>query len=468
MGILEISSTLTLKLMARFLPDEWIKEIKAVVYLHSTAQRSETVIIVDDDDEEDVAPEMEFAAHISQRSEGNAQQNVNLDGKSSGLPQMKQAKTNMEMNLECHLCTGNKIATSFHSLDDLQAHLFSKHHDGSSDVFQFVCHKCDYKFGTEYRLLRHEQNCGRDSRNEEDMEKIRYKLQMYELLDSTIKYNMTKHQISGAQPANPYNILTSETREASQAQCQTQSLGIGSILRQNMPGPTSENVSAANVQSGSAVESNLGNQSLQGTVPSSSQVQGSVTDSTAQKPWHKSHGLATFDKPDQNCSNNSATNTQFNVKTEPEDVDTAEAEVLGIVELRKRKALSKPAEQISQRSEGNAQQNVNLEGKSSGLPQMKQIKTNMQGTHTICGHRFIVHTETPTQSMKDKIRPNLSQNMAGPSTENVSAANVQSDPPAESNIGNQSPRATASSLSEDKIELSASKVHRSIDSNQLL
>ncbi|KAI1704308.1 hypothetical protein DdX_14304 [Ditylenchus destructor] len=73
--------------------------------------------------------------------------------------------------------------------------------------------------------------------------------------------------------------------------------GIGSILRQNMPGPTSENVSAANVQSGSAVESNLGNQSLQGTVPSSSQVQGSVTDSTAQKPWHKSHGLATFDKP---------------------------------------------------------------------------------------------------------------------------------------------------------------------------
>ncbi|KAI1692004.1 hypothetical protein DdX_21495 [Ditylenchus destructor] len=73
--------------------------------------------------------------------------------------------------------------------------------------------------------------------------------------------------------------------------------GIGSILRQNMPGPTSENVSAANVQSGSAVESNLGNQSLQGTVPSSSQVQGSVTDSTAQKPWHKSHGLASFDKP---------------------------------------------------------------------------------------------------------------------------------------------------------------------------
>ncbi|KAI1705309.1 hypothetical protein Ddc_15779 [Ditylenchus destructor] len=106
------------------------------------------------------------------------------------------------MNLECQVCTGNKIATSFYSLDDLQAHLFINHHDGPLDVFQFVCHKCEFKFGTEYRLLKHEEKCGMESRSEDDMEKIRYKLQMYELLEVTLKYNMTKHQISGARP-NP-------------------------------------------------------------------------------------------------------------------------------------------------------------------------------------------------------------------------------------------------------------------------
>ncbi|KAI1695008.1 hypothetical protein DdX_19815 [Ditylenchus destructor] len=91
------------------------------------------------------------------------------------------------MILECHVCTGNKIETSFNSLDDLQAHLFRYHHDGHLDVFLFVCHRCDYKFGTEYRLLRHEEKCGRVSRSEEDMEKIRYKLQMYEMLEESIK-----------------------------------------------------------------------------------------------------------------------------------------------------------------------------------------------------------------------------------------------------------------------------------------
>ncbi|KAI1705313.1 hypothetical protein Ddc_15783 [Ditylenchus destructor] len=57
------------------------------------------------------------------------------------------------------------------------------------------------------------------------MEKIRYKLQMYELLEESLKYNMTKHQTSSVPPANPPNIETSETRESPQTQCQTESCG---------------------------------------------------------------------------------------------------------------------------------------------------------------------------------------------------------------------------------------------------
>ncbi|KAI1705310.1 hypothetical protein Ddc_15780 [Ditylenchus destructor] len=79
---------------------------------------------------------------------------------------------------------------------------------------------------------------------------------------------------------------------------------------------------------------------------------------------------------DQNCSKNSATNTQSNIKTEPEDVDTSEVEVLGSVEIRKRKAPSKSAEHITHRSGGNAQQNVNSEGESN-MRQTKQAKINL-------------------------------------------------------------------------------------------
>ncbi|KAI1695010.1 hypothetical protein DdX_19817 [Ditylenchus destructor] len=189
------------------------------------------------------------------------------------------------MNLECHVCTGNKIATSFHSLDDIQAHLFSNHLDGPLDVFQFVCQNCEFKFATEYRLLRHEQTCGRESRSEEDMEKIRYKLQMYEMLEESLKYNMTKHQISGVQKNSKKNG-SAETAGASP-----------SVI-------TNESTD------------NLGNLR---TVKAEVQ--------------------------DQICT---ATNTQSNVKTEPEDVDTSEVEVLGTVEKRKRKAPSKSAEHISQ------------------------------------------------------------------------------------------------------------------------
>ncbi|KAI1693374.1 hypothetical protein DdX_20702 [Ditylenchus destructor] len=257
------------------------------------------------------------------------------------------------MNLECHVCTGNKIATSFHSLDDIQAHLFRNHHDGSSDMFQFVCQNCEFKFATEYRLLRHEQTCGREFRSEEDMEKIRYKLQMYELLEATIKYNMTKHQISGARPANPSNILTSETREGSQIQCETESSGtkrIKSDTLESLENTVTNSRRKNNEKNGPSVVSNESAERL-----------GSLRTVKAEAQ-------------DRNCSNTSATNTQSNVKTEPEDVDTSEVEVLGTVEIRKRKASSKSAEHISHRSGGIAQQNVQSTGEISNLRLMEEAK----------------------------------------------------------------------------------------------
>ncbi|KAI1692503.1 hypothetical protein DdX_21221 [Ditylenchus destructor] len=73
-------------------------------------------------------------------------------------------------------------------------------------------------------------------------------------------------------------------------------------------------------------------------------------------------------------------------------------------------------------------------------------KCIQQRTHKISGQDFLVHRSKPSEGMRKKLRAN--QNMPGPSTENVSAANVQSDPPAESNLGNQMPQATASSSSQ--------------------
>ncbi|KAI1692247.1 hypothetical protein DdX_21359 [Ditylenchus destructor] len=198
--------------------------------------------------------------------------------------------------------------------------VYNNHHDGSSDVFQFVCQSCEFKFATEYRLLRHEQTCGRESRSEKDMEEIRYKLQMYEMLEESLKYNMTKHQMSGVQKNSGKNG-TAETAGASPSVITNESTDTLGNLR---------------------------------TVKAEVQ--------------------------DQVCS---ATNTQFNVKTEPEDVDASEVEVLGTVEIRKRKAPSKSAEHISQRPEGNVQRNVKVEGESSGLPQMKQAKTNMNRSRVV-------------------------------------------------------------------------------------
>ncbi|KAI1710878.1 hypothetical protein Ddc_13211 [Ditylenchus destructor] len=78
-------------------------------------------------------------------------------------------------------------------------------------------------------------------------------------------------------------------------------------------------------------------------------------------------------------------------------------------------------------------------------------KCIQQRTHRICGRDFVVRKEKPTQGMKDKIRANLRQNMSGPPSGNLSAANVQSNPPVESNVGNESPQSTASSSSEGSI-----------------
>ncbi|KAI1701150.1 hypothetical protein Ddc_17751 [Ditylenchus destructor] len=257
------------------------------------------------------------------------------------------------MNLECQVCTGNKIATSFHNLDDLQAHFFGNHLEEPLDVFQFVCHNCEFKFATEYRLLRHEQTCGRQSRCEEDMEKIRYKVQMYELLEESLKYNMTKHQTtSSVPPANPSNIETSDTRESPETQWQTESLGVKRI-KFEIP------ESRENPVSNARQENSGGNGSAETTGGSPSTITNESSENSGNLRIVKA------EVKDQNCSNSSATNTQSNVKTEPEDVDTSEPEILGSVEPRKRKAPSKPAEHISHRSEGIAKPKVKSEGESS-------------------------------------------------------------------------------------------------------
>ncbi|KAI1702664.1 hypothetical protein DdX_15343 [Ditylenchus destructor] len=63
-----------------------------------------------------------------------------------------------------------------------------------------------------------------------------------------------------------------------------------------------------------------------------------------------------------------------------------------------------------------------------------------QAKHEIYGRQFNVWAATPTKSVKRRLNEYcaiLSQNMSGPSSENVTASNVQSDPLAESNLGNQ-------------------------------
>ncbi|KAI1703838.1 hypothetical protein Ddc_16386 [Ditylenchus destructor] len=293
------------------------------------------------------------------------------------------------MNLECRVCTGNKIGTSFYSLDDLQAHLFRNHHDGPLDVFQFVCHKCEFKFGTEYRLLRHEERCGRESRSEEDMEKIRYKLQMYELLEVTLKYNMTKHQISGARPANPSNIGTLETRESPQTQCQTESLGT-KIIKSEIP----------------------------------EFLENPVSNSHRRNSEKNGSGTVKAEVQDQNCSIDSATKTQSNVKTEPEDVDTSEVEVLGSVEIRKRKAPSKHAEHISHKSGVSAQQNVNSAGESSGLRHAKKAKKNLVPEEPMPNPSETHQSTSNAQSRTVDGIPLWKQFLLG--SANVSTSNAQS------------------------------------------
>ncbi|KAI1705312.1 hypothetical protein Ddc_15782 [Ditylenchus destructor] len=83
-------------------------------------------------------------------------------------------------------------------------------------------------------------------------------------------------------------------------------------------------------------------------------------------------------------------------------------------------------------------------------------KCLQQDKHKICGQDFHVRSIEKKKGLgkrkrKNKLEASLSQNMPGPSTENVSAANVQSDLPAESNLGNQSPQSTASSSSEGSV-----------------
>ncbi|KAI1708715.1 hypothetical protein Ddc_14233 [Ditylenchus destructor] len=88
-------------------------------------------------------------------------------------------------------------------------------------------------------------------------------------------------------------------------------------------------------------------------------------------------------------------------------------------------------------SEGKTRQNVKSDGERSNLRQMKRAKRT-QGTSNA--------QSSTTDGISKEFGAN--KNTSVPSNENVSAPNVQSDPAAGSNVGNQLPQATASCLSQ--------------------
>ncbi|KAI1701395.1 hypothetical protein Ddc_17642 [Ditylenchus destructor] len=337
------------------------------------------------------------------------------------------------MNLECQVCTGNKIGTSFYSLDDLQGHLFTKHHDGPTDVFQFVCHKCDHKFGTEYRLLRHEEKCGRESRSEEALENIRHQIRIYEMIEESLKYNMTKN--SGQWEC--FNKMDLQCHECdanifATSFCSLDEL-IAHMFSNHQTGPLdvfqfrchkcdfkfgteyrllrhketcgresrSEEDTAKiryKFQMYELLEESLTYNMSKPQTAGMPTSYPSRTETTAANPTQISNAshkrVLTFGssvKPEvqnKSCPNDSATSTQSNVKTENEDVDTSEPEFLGIVETRKRKAPSKPSEHTPKRNEGN----VNSAGESSNLRLIEDAKKKRVTEETVS------RTEVPESS----------------------------------------------------------------------
>ncbi|KAI1705901.1 cytochrome p450 domain-containing protein [Ditylenchus destructor] len=320
------------------------------------------------------------------------------------------------MILECHVCTGNKIATSFKGLDDIQDHLFSNHHDGPSDVFQFVCHKCDYRFGTEYQLLRHEQTCGRESRSEEALENIRHQLQTYKLIEESIKYNMAKTHAAGGQSFEKMDLQCHicDADKFATSFCSLDEL-IAHMFSNHQAGPLDvfqfrchkcdfkfgteyrllrhketcgrESRSAEDtekirykIQMYELLEESLTyNMSKPQTagkpIGYPSRTETAAANPTSKAP-NKNVGTVRNVKSKDPAQNSirSAINTKSNVKSELEDVGASELEILGSLEMRKRKASSKSAEHISQRSEGIAQQNVNSTRESSNLRLIEDAK----------------------------------------------------------------------------------------------
>ncbi|KAI1717009.1 hypothetical protein Ddc_10147 [Ditylenchus destructor] len=252
------------------------------------------------------------------------------------------------MNLECHVCAARNVATSFQSLDDLQYHLFCNH-EAPLNMFMFVCHKCNFKFGNKQRLSEHEETCGgRELRSAE---------------------YMTGNQTTSVPPANPSNIETPGTRNGTQSQSQTESLGTKRIkveLPKTLENPVSNLWTAkAKVQDqnryATKTHSNVKSES-QDVDTSEVEILGTVEI-----------------RRNKNCT---ATDTHSNVKFESQDMDTSEVEILGTVEIKKRKALSISAEHTSHRSGEIAQQNVNSKGESSNMQQMNEAITSLGTSNT--------------------------------------------------------------------------------------
>ncbi|KAI1704601.1 MIZ/SP-RING zinc finger domain-containing protein [Ditylenchus destructor] len=266
-------------------------------------------------------------------------------------------------------------------------------------------------------------------------------------------------------------------------------------LVQNMPGPSSENTSVPGIQSNTLAESNFGNQLPKATTSSSPTIHWSVMDCRA---WPQSH-MAWQASTNQISSRKTYENIGIYSKITFHSWDSAATyvkqgkhviagqdfivDLMAPTKCMKEKIRANLRQGIPGISNEFTPVTINQNGLLAESNHSNQISSEngknaeisfrdcdsaakclQQDTHRICGHDFLVRKETPTKSteststkymkkkkrlekrkLKEKLRANLVQNMPGPSSENTSVPGIQSNTLAESNFGNQLPKATTSS-----------------------
>ncbi|KAI1706709.1 hypothetical protein DdX_12920 [Ditylenchus destructor] len=237
------------------------------------------------------------------------------------------------MNIQCCVCTARKIATSFNSLDELQAHLFSHHHEGRSTALRFLCRNCRLDFATEYRLLKHKEKC--ESRNAENTEDIRYELQIFKWIEESLKFSMTKNRIPGVQTAKQCDFETPKTQGTPQMERQPTSAGLGRIKSES-----AERLEHA------ASSSRRDNAVMQPIREKTVTKPSAISNESKNFKVKRDISVKSKGKRDQNCSDRSKASIQSKSKVEIQEAITPEIEITKTVES-KLKRKSKSAELAS-------------------------------------------------------------------------------------------------------------------------